>query len=94
MTEVKRLAPRTVRECHRISSVILREAVDSQLIAASPCHKITLPRVEKRERRFLSAEEVERLADSIDPRYRAVRLLRGLTEFAVGRARWPQAVEC
>lgn len=78
LTEVKRLAPRTVRECHRILSFILREAVDSQLIAASPCHNITLPRVEKREGRFLSAEEVERLADSIDPRYRAF-VTAGLT---------------
>jgi integrase len=50
---------------------MMREAVDSKLLAESPCRRIALPRIPNTEKRFLSAMEVSRLADCIDPRYRA-----------------------
>jgi integrase len=47
-------------------------AVEERLIAESPCRRISLPRVENVERRFLHASEIERLAVSIDSRYRGL----------------------
>jgi integrase len=50
---------------------MMREAVDSKVIAESPCRRTALPRIPNTEKRFLSALEVARLANSIDPRCRA-----------------------
>jgi integrase len=60
----KGLAPATVRACHRLLSGMLAEAVEARLIGQSPCRAIKLPRVERTEQRFLSAPDVERLADT------------------------------
>jgi len=65
----KGLAPRTVRECYRILNSALTAAATSRLIADTPCRGISLPRVEHDEQRFLSAEEVERLAQSTNLHY-------------------------
>lgn len=72
LSEEKGLAPRTVRECYRILGSILREAVDDRLISESPCRRVPLPRVENKEKRFLTPQEVDRLADAFDPRYSAL----------------------
>lgn len=71
LVESKGLAPRTVRECYRVLASMMREAVDSKLLAESPCRRIALPRIPSSEKRFLSAIDVSRLASCIDPRYRA-----------------------
>nr|MBA2600217.1 site-specific integrase [Actinomycetota bacterium] len=60
------LAARTVRECYRILSGIMSEAVLSKIIPQSPCQKIALPRADHTERRFLSSDEVERLAGTFE----------------------------
>jgi integrase len=65
-----RLAPRTVRDSYRILAGLLREAVRQGFLRQSPCQLIALPRLARGEPQYLSAEEVERLADAIDPRYR------------------------
>ena len=72
LTEEKGLAPRTVRECYRILSGLMSAAVDERLIAESPCRRVSLPRVEHVERRFLNASEIETLVDAIDYRYRGL----------------------
>jgi len=71
LSEGKGLAPRTVRECYRIFGGIMREAVEDRLIPESPCRRVALPRVEHSERRWLTAEQVETLADAMDERYSA-----------------------
>jgi integrase len=73
----KGLAPRTVRECYRIFGGIMREAVDERLIRESPCRRISLPRIENVERRFLTAPQLETLADSIDERYATLVYVAG-----------------
>ena len=65
-----RLAPRTVRDSYRILAGLLREAVRQGYLRQSPCRLIALPRLARGEPRYLSADEVERLATAIDPRYR------------------------
>lgn len=70
----KGLAPKTVRECYRLMAATMRAAVDARLIVESPCRGINLPRTPRQEQRFLTAEEVESLADSVDAHYRALVL--------------------
>jgi integrase len=66
------LSAASVRRCYRVLNSILAEAVNDRLISESPCRRISLPRLPHRERLYLTAEEVERLAGVIDPLYRAL----------------------
>jgi integrase len=50
-------------------------AVDAGLIATSPCARVPLPRVERRDTNFLNPGQVADLADAVDARYRAMILL-------------------
>jgi integrase len=72
LSENKGLAPRTVRDCYRVLASIMNEAVDEKLITESPCRKIELPRIPQEERRFLSHDEVVRLANAFDARFSAL----------------------
>jgi integrase len=65
----KGLHPATIHACYRILRSALNDAADARLIIESPCRNVRLPRVPKTEQRFLSAAEVERLADAIDDDY-------------------------
>ena len=56
-------------------SKIMRSAVQAGLVTSSPCDGIKMPRIERMEMRFLTTSEVDRLAEAMDPRYRAVVLL-------------------
>ena len=67
-----RLAPRTVRDSYRFLAGLLREAVRQGLLRQSPATSSRSPPWVAGEPRYLSAEEVERLADAIDPRYRSL----------------------
>ena len=69
------LAPATVPKAFQILSKVMRSAVDAELIASSPCERVPLPKIERHEMRFLDPEGVTRLANKIDPRYRALVLL-------------------
>jgi integrase len=67
--------PPTVQVVHRLLRRVLREAVDDGLIVSNPAAGVSLPRVERKPPRILDPVEVERLADAIDDRYRALVLL-------------------
>ena len=69
------LAPATVHKAYQVLSKILRSAVDADLLVGSPCDRVPLPRIERHEMRFLDPDGVARLANTIDPRYRALVLL-------------------
>jgi integrase len=69
------LAPATVHKAYQVLSKILRSAVDADLLVGSPCDRVPLPRIERNEMRFLDPDGVARLANAIDPRYRALVLL-------------------
>ncbi len=87
------LAPATVHKCHQVLAKVMRAAVDAALIAASPCERQSLPRIEREEMRFLVPEEIATLAGWIDVRYRTLVLvasyggLRGGELFALRRSR-------
>ncbi len=50
-------------------------AVQAGLLPASPCDGVRSPRIERKEMRYLTASEVDLLAEAMDPRYRASVLL-------------------
>ena len=66
------LAPATVHKAYQTLSKVLRAAVDGGLIAQSPCRNVPLPRVERREMRFLAPGEIVALADAMPAHYRAM----------------------
>jgi integrase len=73
----KGLAPSTVRECYRILAASMRAAAAGKVISETPCVEIPLPQKTHNEIRFLTEVELERLADAVEPRFRALVLLGG-----------------
>jgi len=69
----------TVRKAYRVLAMVLGEAEVSGAIVRSPAFRIDLPRVPKGEQKFLSPREIKRLADAIQPRFRALVLTAALT---------------
>jgi integrase len=69
------LAPATVRHAALLVSQALGAAVDDRLVPHNPARGLALPRIHQEEMRFLSPDEVAALADTIDPRYRALVLV-------------------
>jgi integrase len=58
------VAPATVRYIHRVFSLLLELAVRDGRIPKNPTTGVRLPRVHQPERRFLTPEQVHRLADA------------------------------
>jgi integrase len=77
---------RTVEIVHRIISGTLTAAVDEDLIPSNPASRRKLPKVRKRPIRVLRPEEVETIADGIDPRYRALVLTAAYAGLRFGEA--------
>ncbi len=55
-------APGTVRQIHRVFSLILEHAVLDSRLAANPAKAVSLPRMRTREPVFLNIREVDKLA--------------------------------
>ena len=68
-------APATVRQAHRVFSLLLGLAVRDGRIPRNPADRVPLPRVTRDEPRFLSREEVERLATAASDDGDVIRLL-------------------
>lgn len=58
------LAPSTVRQIHRVFSLSLTLAVRDGRMARSPADHVPLPRARKREKVFLTVDQVDDLADA------------------------------
>jgi integrase len=80
----KNYAPGTIRKAYQLLSAVFDAAVTSDLIARSPCRGVKLPKDIREEMRFLAPEEIEELAEAIDPRYRALVLTGGYTGLRSG----------
>lgn len=65
----------TAAKAYRLLRQILQAAVDDRLIAANPCRIKGAAAERSAERQIPSIDDVFRLADAIDPRYRAMVLL-------------------
>lgn len=71
----KGLAPATVRQAHRVLSLVLDHAVRDGRMPRNPASKVKLPPVSKSEKRFLSHEQVAELADAAGDYGLAVKVL-------------------
>lgn len=69
------LSPSHVRDVLGVLSGVLRLGVRDRRIASNPAHGIDLPRIRKRRRRYLTAEQVEQLAAAAGPAGRLVVLV-------------------
>lgn len=72
------LAPTTVRTDYGVLRAILSAAVEADLLAVTPCRGVRLPAYARRDIRFLSADELERLAGAIPEEYRPMAYLAGV----------------
>lgn len=77
-------SPGTIRNAYRILSKVLTEAEKSRMIVVNPARGIPLPRSEKQEMCFLTPEQISRLADAIEPRFKALILMAGYTGLRFG----------
>jgi len=67
-------APATVRKTYNVLTSIFKSAVADEIIGRSPCIEIELPEADEddQEMRFLTDEELHRLAGEVPGRYRAL----------------------
>jgi integrase len=77
-------SPSTVHKAAQLVSGVLRSAVRARRLAVNPAADVSLPRIERPERSFLTAGQIGALADAIDPRYRGMVLLGGFAGLRLG----------
>lgn len=77
-------SPSTIRRAYTLLQLALDLAVEDGRLTRSPCRRIALPRIEQSEKRFLTIGEVEDLAGTIRPRYRAFVLTGAYTGLRPG----------
>ncbi len=65
-------APSTVKAIFQTTAQVFRQAVQDDIIAKTPCVGISLPRERRQIMDFLSPQQVNDLADTIDERYKAL----------------------
>lgn len=65
-------SPATVGKVLTIFKAMFTTAVEHGLLPGNPIAKVKLPKVEREEMKFLTPQEIDALADAIDPRYRAL----------------------
>jgi len=71
------LAPATVRKTHQIAAQILEFGVKARRIGWNPARGVELPRSTTAVARYITAPEIDLLADSINSRFRILVLLGG-----------------
>ncbi|MEX0796561.1 MAG: site-specific integrase [Acidimicrobiia bacterium] len=67
-------ASATIRKAYQLLCRTFDTAVETGLIARSPCRGVRLPTPNQGEMRFLSPAEIGRLAEAIEPRFQALVL--------------------
>lgn len=63
------LSPSRIRNAHQVLSQVLAAGVEAARIARNPAVGVRLPRIVRREMHFLTAAQVELLAEAIIPPY-------------------------
>jgi integrase len=81
------LSASRIQQAHRLLSQLFRSAVECRLLDHDPCVGVKLPRIKGNETLFLNPPEVERLADAVPFRFRAL-----VHVLAYGGLRWGEAV--
>jgi integrase len=61
-----RLSPSQVRQSYRLLSQIMNAAVDNDMLTASPCRGVKLPRLPEPDPAILTADQVDKLVAELD----------------------------
>ena len=78
------LAPATAHKVVQVLNKCVSAAVEDRLIPHNPVARLPLPRIERKEMRYLSHDELHALGEAIDPRYRAFVFLGGYGGLRLG----------
>ena len=79
-----RSAPATVQRCFTVLRQVLDSAVDNRMLPLNPSDRITLPRRQPFEARFLRPDELEMLASTVDESSRAAVLIMAWATLRIG----------
>ena len=85
-TSSKGLAPATVRDAYAELNRCLAAALAAKVIRDSPCVGITLPRITPEDMTIIDHKDIEALAATIDPRYKALIYVLAYGGFRIGEA--------
>ena len=77
-------APGTVRNVYAVLRTALAKGVRLGMLKANPCTALDLPRATREEMLFLTAYEVQALAEAIDPQYRVLVYTAAYTGLRAG----------
>ena len=80
------LAPGTVGQVYKVAGRMFAAAVDDRILAASPCHRIRLPRDDRPEVTVPTVQQITALAGAVEPRYRALVVLLAGSGLRIGEA--------
>jgi integrase len=78
LTPLETLSAGSVRTDYAVLRAILNAAVEAEILAVSPCRGVRLPPQRRYLPRFLSADELQRLADATPAEYRPMIYLAGV----------------
>ena len=78
------LAPATAHKVVQVLNKCVAAAVEDRLIPHNPVARLPLPRIERKEMRYLSHDELWELAEMVDQRYRSFVLLGGYGGLRLG----------
>jgi integrase len=77
-------APGTVSGIYRVLHNALNAAVRQRMLTVNPCTGVRLPRQVKQDHVYLTAAEVQKLADAITPHYRTLIYMAAYTGLRAG----------
>jgi integrase len=71
MTDMKRagLSASRIRQAHQALNAVLKAAVKNKYLASNPAEGVSLPRIRKKEQRFLTSGQLDDLAQAIEEPY-------------------------
>jgi integrase len=80
------LAPGTVGQVYKVARRMFASAVDDRMLAASPCHRVRLPRHDRPEVVVPTIEQITTLVAAVSPRYRALVVMLAGSGLRIGEA--------
>ena len=88
ITDMKRagLSPSRIRQAHQALNAVLKAAVKNRYLASNPADGVSLPRISRKEQRFLTSDQLDDLAQAIEEPYGTLVYLLGY-----GGLRWGEA---
>ena len=84
--KLDRVGSPTIRASHQVLCRVLQTATEAGVIGRNPAVGVKVPKANRAEMRFLSPAEIRRIADAVQPRYRALIRTLAYTGLRIGEA--------